>query len=86
MTWGGAYGERHVDKALVWVAFHIELAPENRTEFVYVVACDMPLVGARVHGDAVGTEALDVERYGAYVGIILAACVAQSGNFVYINA
>ena len=36
--------------------------------------------------DAVGSETLDVERYGLDVGAVLAARIPESGYFIYINA
>ncbi len=46
----------------------------------------MALVGARVHGNAVGAETLDVESHSLYIRPVFAAGIAQGGYFIYINA
>lgn len=83
---GGAHLEYEVYKLVGGIALDIKLAFEQRPEFVHVAATYVAFVGTRMHRYAVGTEALNVEGDGLYIGPVLASGIAQSCYFIYINA
>ncbi len=81
----GTHCQHKIHEFAVRVSFDVELTFENRTKTVHIVAAYVPLVGARMHGDAVGAERLAVESHRFHIGAVFAACVAKCGYFVYIN-
>ena len=82
----GHYFHDHADEVVGRVAFDIEFGGYDLAQFIDVAARDMPLVGAGMDGDSLGAETLAVEGEFFYVGDVFSAGVAQSGNFVYIDA
>ena len=83
---GGSGVEDEVEELWCWVAFDVEFGGEVLFEVVYVGESDVSLVGSGVHGYAVGSEGLDVERGLEDVGGVASSCVAEGGYFVDVDA
>jgi hypothetical protein len=45
----------------------------------------MPLIGARVHGNAIGAEPLHVNRGFHHIGVMPAATVSEGGNLIDVD-
>ena len=73
------------DKAVDRIAFDIELGGEHPFERPHVVVADVAGVGTRMHRNAVGTEAFDVERRTHHVGPVAAARIAHYGNLIDVH-
>ena len=73
------------DKAVDRIAFDVELGGEHLFERPHVVVADVAGVGTRMHRNAVGTEAFDVERRTHHVGPVAAARIAHYGNLIDVH-
>ena len=68
------------------IALDVELRFHQGAEGEHIVAADMPLVGARMHRNAVGTETLAVHGHTAHVRDILSPGISQGSDLIYIDA
>ena len=82
----GARGEHEVHELGFGVALYVELRGDERLEVAHVLAADVALVGARMHGDALCAKALAILRHAQHVGVVAAPRVAQCGNLVDVHA
>ena len=80
-----AHAKHQVHKLLGGVAFNVEFLAQNGAQLQHVGTADVALVGTRVHGDAVGSEAFAVESHFLYVWDIASACVADGCHFVDVD-
>ncbi len=53
---------------------------------IYIAAAYVALVRTRMHGNAVGSETLDIYRRLYHIGIIFASRIAKCGYFIDIDA
>ena len=81
----GLHLEYQVEKFFGGISLDIELGADGRPQLVHVGIANVPLVGARVHGDALGSKGFAIERDFQYIRNIAASCVAQGSYFVDIN-
>ncbi len=66
------------------IAFDIKFRGANRLQFRYIRVVNMPLIGARMHGNSLPAEGFDVFGNLYQIGEIAAARVAQKGDFIDI--
>ena len=77
--------ERQVDETVDGVAFHIQFGGDYLLQVADILVADVPLVGTRMHGDALCTEPFRIERCLHHVGNIPSARIAQCGDLVDVN-
>ena len=82
----GFYFQHQVDEFGRGIPLDVEFGLDERTEFEHVVVAYVALVGAGMHGDAVGTQTLALDGKLLHVGVVLPAGIAQCGHFVYVYA
>ena len=77
--------ERQVDETVDGVAFHIQFGGDYLLQVADILVADVPLVGTRMHGDALCPEPFRIERCLHHVGNIPSARIAQCGDLVDVN-
>ena len=75
-----------IDKRRDGIALHVQFRGDHRLQVAGILITDMALVRARVDGDSLSPEDLDVP-YGLHqVRQFSAAGIPQGGNFIHIYA
>ena len=82
----GTHLEDEVDEFGRGIAFDVEFGSDERAESEDVIAADVALVGARMNCDALSAEAFAVDGHVFDAGTVFAAGVAQSSDFVDVDA
>lgn len=79
------HDETHqVNKLRRGIAFDVKLRSDPWTKIQDVLPADMPLVGPRMYGNTLSTEALTIQSHADNIGVVSTARIAQRGNLIDI--
>ena len=80
----GLHGSDKFHKSCIGITLDIEFSAYHLRQVQHILVANVPLIGARMHGDSLCAKTFTIQRHFHYIGIIGSSGIPDGGNLIDI--